>query len=130
MKFPIYDISEYSWEKYRIKEHNVLYENPYSGILPSKREEFGERISKFKFVDPDGILYKVIGFKVLPKRGLAKFLSFKKKIELEFVRTDEQYTIEEFKKLLVERAKETKNKSLEEIAKNANSFKDILQQIT
>ncbi|MFA9388737.1 MAG: hypothetical protein ACERKD_02960 [Prolixibacteraceae bacterium] len=130
MKFPIYDISEYSWEKYRIKEHNVLYENPYSGILPSKRDEFGERISKFKFVDPDGILYKVIGFKVLQKRGLAKFLSFKKKIELEFVRTDEQYTIEEFKKLLVKRARDTKNKNLEEIAKNANSFKDILQQIT
>jgi hypothetical protein len=130
MNFPIYDISEYSWEKYRVKEHNVLYENPYTGILPSKKDEFSERIRKFKFVDPDGVLYEVIGFKVHQKKGLAKLLSFKNKIELEFVRSDEQYTIEEFKKLLIKRAKETKNENLEEIAKNANSFKDILQQIT
>ena len=129
MNFPIYDISEYSWEKFRVKEHNVLYENPYHGILPGKKDEFSERIQKFKYVDPDGVVYKVTGFKILPEKGLAKRLPFKKRIELEFVRTDEQYTIEEFKKLLLKRAKETQNENLEQIVRNANSFKEILRHI-
>ena len=130
MNFPIYDISEFSWNNYRIKEHNVLYENPYSAIVPSNKEKFGERIRKFKFVDADGMLYKVTGFKVLPNKGLAKLLSFTKKIELEFVRIDEQYTIEMFKELLIKRAKETQNEGLEKIVRSANSFKDILHQIS
>lgn len=129
MNFPLYDISDYSWEKYRIKEHNILYENPYTGILPSNKDEFGERIRKFKFVDSDGILYKVTGFKIHPKKGLAKLLLLTKKIEFEFVRSDEHYSIEEFKELLLKRARETRNESLEKIVKNANSFKDILRQI-
>lgn len=130
MKFPIYDISEYSWQKNRIKDHNVLYENPYTGILPSNKDKFDKRIREFKFVDPDGIIYKVTGFIVHQKKGLAKLLSFTKKIELEFVRTEEQYSIEAFKVLLTRRAKETKNENLEEVVKNANSFKDILHQIS
>lgn len=130
MNFPIYDISDFSWNKYRIKEHNVLYENPYSGIVPRNRDEFPERIKKFKFVDSDGVIYKVIGVKIHPKKGLAKLFSFINKIEFEFVRTEEQYTIEEFKELLIKRARETQNEKLEEIVKKASSFADILQQMT
>jgi hypothetical protein len=129
MNFPICDISEFSWNNYRIKEHNVLYENPYSCIAPSNRNKFAEKIKKFKYVDPDGLIHRVVGFKVHSKRGLAKLFSLTKKIEFELVRVDELYTIEEFKELLINSAKETQDKKLQEIAENANSFKDILHQI-
>lgn len=129
MNFPIYDISEFSWSNYRIKEHNVLFENPYSGIMPCSSDEFADRIRKFKFVDSDGNLYNVTGFKILPNQGLAKLFLLTKRIELDFVRIDEQYTLEMFKGLLIQRAKDTNNEKLEERVKHANSFKDILCQI-
>lgn len=130
MNFPIYDISEFSWNNYRIKEHNVIYENPYSGVVPSNRDEFLERIKKFKFVDPNGAIYKVVSFKIHPRKGLARLFSFASKIDFEFVRTDESYTIEEFKELLIKRARETQNEKLEEIVNNSSSFNDILRQFT
>ncbi len=129
MNFPIYDISEFSWNNFRYKQHNILYENPYLASVPRNREKFTKRIREFKYVDPDGILYKVTGYKVHPNKGLAKLLFFLKKIEFEFVRIDEKYTIEMFKELLINRAKEDQDEKLEEIVKNANSFKDILYQI-
>ncbi len=53
MNFPVYDISGYGWSRYKVKEHNVLYENPYTAIIPCNRKKFEERIKKFKFVGPD-----------------------------------------------------------------------------
>ena len=131
MKFPIYDISESSWNNARIKQHNILHENPYLAlfIASRNREKFTKQIREFKFVDPDGILYKVTDYKILPNKGLKKLFFIFKKIEFEFVRVDEKYTIEMFKELLLNRAKEEQNGKLEEIVKSANSFKDILSKI-
>ncbi len=131
MNFPIYDISECSWNNSRYKQHNMLYENPYLAlpIASRNREKFIKQIRKFKFVDSDGMLYKVTDYKILPNKGLAKLLFFLNKIEFEFVSLDEKYTIEMFKKLLINRAKEEQNEKLEEIVKNANSFKDVLHQM-
>jgi hypothetical protein len=130
MNFPIYDISDFSWNNYRIKEHNVLYENPYSGFAPRNKGKFLERIKKFKFIDPDGVIYKAKGFIIHPKKGLSRFFSLTYKIEIEFIGTNELYTLEEFKELLIKRARETKNLKLEKIASSANSFDDILRQFT
>ncbi len=128
MNFPVYDISGYGWSRYKVKEHNVLYENPYTAIIPCNRKKFEERIKKFKFVGPDWIIYNVTGFKLKPKKGLAKLFFLTKKVELVFVKTDEQYTIEQFKELLTKRAKETQNKKLEDVVMNAYTIKDILYQ--
>ncbi len=68
MNFPVYDISPFSWNKYRIKEHNILYENPYTALTPINRNKFIDRIRNFQFVDSSGIIYKVVAFRVLPKK--------------------------------------------------------------
>lgn len=129
MNFPMYDISELSWNKYRIKEHNVLYDNPYLGIVPKNGEEFAKRVKGFKYVSPDGELFKVVGYKILPRKSPIRFPSLRRKIEFEFVQIDEQYTFEMFKELIISRAKETGNEGLEKLAKDAGSFRDILHFI-
>lgn len=130
MKFPIYDISDSCWDKYRIKEHNVLFENPYSGLIPFSKRKFWNRIKKFKYIDADGVLYKINGFRIYPKKGPERVLFWIKNIELSFNRSDELYNLEEFKELLVKRARETNNETLENIVLKANSFEDILGQFT
>ena len=130
MKFPIYDISDCCWDKYMIKEHNILFENPYSGLIPFSKRKFWSRIKKFKYIDANGVIYKVSDFKIYPKKGPSKFLFWIQNIEFLFNKSEELYNLEEFKELLVKRARETNNKTLENIVMKANSFEDILGKFT
>jgi hypothetical protein len=130
MNFPIYDISESSWDFNEVKQHNILYENPYWGIVPRNKSLFEKQIQNFEFVDSKGQLFNVIGFNIIYKKGLLRFFAIRHKIELIFIKSTEKYSLIKFKELLNKRAIETQNSQLEQLVQKAKSFEDILQQIS
>lgn len=129
MRFPIYDISEDTWKRYRLKQHNILYENPFPAIIPFNHSKYKRRIKEFKFVDPDGNIYKVVEYQVHSLKGLSRLFPFYKRIEYQFVSVNEQITFTELKNLLISRALETNNKQLEDIVQDTDSIDEILKNI-
>jgi len=122
MIFPIYDITEYIWKKYR--EPNIIFKNPYSCIKVGK--DYWRNIDKYRFVDCNGDIYKIIDFKFYKKTGICKYIPFIGNMYLYFAKTNEQYSFKEFQKLTIERAIESKNSTLEIVAKKATTFSEIL----
>ena len=125
MTFPIYDIAEETWLKY--KEHNIMFENPYSNyIKPRNRQKYLDKMSKCKYVDCEGDIYKVIDFKFCKKRGITKYIPFFATIEFQFEKTGEKYPFEKFKQLIITRSIEEKDDYSEKIARKATTFRELL----
>lgn len=125
VSFPAYDISDHGWNKASPTAHNILFENPYNAVVVAGNDEFRERIKKFRYVDSTGKIFRVVDFNILPNKGFLKFISFRKRIELEFEDTGEQFPFNQFKELLIHRANETDNAQLREKATVANSYSEL-----
>jgi len=131
MTFPIYDIAEDTWLQYRIREHNIIFENPDSNyIKPRNRQKYLEQMRRCKYVDCEGDIYKVVDFKFCKKRGITKYIPFFATIEFQFEKTGEKYPFEKFKQLIIDRSIETKNPYLEKFARKATTFKELLASNT
>jgi len=125
MEFPIYDISEETWVKY--KENNIIFENPDCPyIKPRNRNKYLDRIRKFIYVDCNGDIYKITDYRLCEKKGIWKYIPFMASIEFQFIKTGEHYSFEKFKDLMIKRAIEIEDGINEKIARNATSFRDIL----
>lgn len=129
MIFPVYDISEYSWNRFRIKEHNILFENPFKAILPENNAVYLSEIRKFKYIDRNGIIFQVNSFKICKrKRWLIGFVKTGK-IEYEFEQTEERIPFDKFKILISNRAIETNNSELLTLIKSCNSFESFFDSL-
>jgi hypothetical protein len=125
--YPLYDISEYGWHEFREKEHNIIFQNPYAGIVPCQKKRFRERMMNYEFVDCNGVVYKVADISFTKPHGIRGFFTLASLIDLKFNKTGHKLTLEEFRKIIIDRAVETGNKNLEETALQANSISEILK---
>ena len=127
MKFPLYDISEENWKKDKHKQHNVVFENPYRGIQPIDQKQFLEQISQFRYLDCDGNVYQPHGFKFHQAQSFWKKILRIGKIELEFDLVQTEFSFDDFQRIIVSRAMETGDETLLNLAKEASSIEEILQ---
>jgi len=131
MTFPIYDISEEAWLQEKIIENHIIFENPASNyIKPRNRQKYLDKMRKCKFVDCEGDIYKVVDFKFCKKTGISKYIPFFATIEFQFEKTGEKYPFEKFKQLIIDRSIETKNPYLEQFARQATTFRELLASNT
>jgi len=126
MTFPIYDISEETWAMYPKGTHEIIFENPESFCTkPWNRQKYLDKMRKFDYVDCEGDIYKVVGFKFCKKKGITKYIPFFATIEFQFEKTGEKYPFEKLKQLIIDRSIETKDDYFEKIARKATTFREL-----
>jgi len=127
--FPLYDISKDAWEFSKYQQHNVLFENPFSAVKPKDSDNYLERIKKFEYIDANGNAFQPIAYRFHPsKNRLKRILGFGE-IEYSFEHIPNSLSFENFREIIVARAKETNNENLRRIAQEASSFSEILNKV-
>lgn len=129
IEFPLYDVSDYGWNEFREKEHNIIFQNPYAGIVPYLKKKFVNRMKQYEFMDCSGKVYKVNDIEFTKPQGVRGFFTLASLITLKFYATGRTITLEEFRNLVITRAAETGNAPLEETAKRAGSISEILKPV-
>lgn len=127
IEYPLYDISDYGWNEFKEKEHNIIFQNPYPGIVPYQKKKFTDRMKQYEFVDCKGVVYKVTDITFEKPRGIRGFFTLASVIQLHFHPAGKTLDLDQFRSLIISRARETNNANLENAAASATAIANILK---